>query len=76
MSTRRTAGMFSEVTDNITVVEELDTDDDYENDTEGEESEEDSLGFEESGEDSLSSDDEEVVKGDCNDEEGGRRRKQ
>ena len=38
LSTRRTAGMFSEVTDNITVVEELDTDDDYENDTEGEES--------------------------------------
>ena len=34
--------------------------------------EEDGLGFEESGEDSLSSDDEEVVEGDCNDEEDGR----
>ena len=72
VSTRRPAGLFSEVKDNITGVEESDTDDDSENDTEDEESEEDSLGFEESGEGSLSSDDEEVVEGDCNDEEDGR----
>ena len=71
-STRRPAGLFSDVKDNITGVEESDTDDDSENDTEDEESEEDSLGVEESGEDSLSSDDEEVVEGDCNDEEDGR----
>ena len=72
VSTRRPAGLFSDVKDNITGGEESDTDDDSENDTEDEESEEDGLGFEESGEDSLSSDDEEVVEGDCDDEENGR----
>ena len=72
VSLRRPAGLFSDVKDNITGGEESDTDDDSENDTEDEESEEDGLGFEESGEDSLSSDDEEVVEGDCNDEEDGR----
>ena len=39
VSTRRPAGLFSDVKDNITGGEELDTDDDYENDTEDEESE-------------------------------------